>query len=24
VNGAVKKIILPDRYILVTVGPAGD
>jgi zinc protease len=24
VNWAVKKIILPDRYILVTVGPAGD
>ena len=24
VNGAVKEIILPDRYILVTVGPAGE
>ncbi|MCP4578363.1 MAG: insulinase family protein [Deltaproteobacteria bacterium] len=24
VNGAVKDIILPDRYILVTVGPGGD
>ncbi|OQY44245.1 MAG: hypothetical protein B6240_10855, partial [Desulfobacteraceae bacterium 4572_87] len=24
VNGAVKEVILPDRYILVTVGPGGE